>query len=231
MKSKLVFLSLVLFCCLFVSCQSKPEDHYNSAIALAKNNDYKLAIKELDEAIAQKSDYAQAYLERGKYRLANQDYSEANGDTSYLSKMFSLSVKDFTDAMKYDTNLTKEAILGRGNCYFILKSYKNAITDFNNLLKSDSTNKQIIGVLVWSKLYMKDTVGAKDLLDRVIALAPNDAENYYGRAMQRLLSFNNKVGACEDLNKAEALYSDKEKYLVKDLIGNIKVLQKINCNK
>lgn len=231
MKSKSIFFYLASFCfCLLLSCTSRPEEHYNSALVLANNNEYKHAIKELDKAIAKKSNYALAYLKRGMFRLANQDFNETKGDTSYLINTYLRSVQDFTQAMKYDTSLTKEALYGRGNCYFILKSYKNTINDFNILLKRDSTNKEIIQTLVWSKLNLKDTVDAKNLLDRVIELAPNDAENYFIRATQRIISFNNKAGACEDLSKAEELYNDKEKYVVKNMIGIIKNLQEINCN-
>ena len=233
MKGKSLISVSIIAAFVFISCQSNPEEHFNKAMELSKNKEYQLAVEELDKAISQKSDYAQAYLERGKLRSNNLDYTEAKGDVAYLNNVYQLSIDDFTKAIKYDSSLTKEAMISRGYAFVALKDYKNAIVDFEQVLKKDELNKKIIGIAVSCKLFLEDTTGAKILLDNIISKNSNDAENYYARAYHRLTSFNDKVGGCEDLKKASELYSPTVDYTYKEinLKEEIEKLIKVNCIK
>jgi len=220
-----------LLAALLLSCQVTPEEHLNRAKFLIEKKEYKLAINELNDAISKKPDYAEAYLERGKCRMFNHDYSEAKGDTSYLTKMFLLAVEDFTKAIELNPSLRNEALDYRGGAYYLVKNYNKAIEDFESLLKSDSTNYRNISMLSVLKIFNKDTLGVIKLHDDLIKKYPQNAELYYARANSRLVSLNDKKGGCEDLLLAEKLFNQGKEYYDKTLIESIKKLQQINCNK
>lgn len=222
---------ILLITALLLSCQVTPEEHLSRAKFLMEKKEYKLAINELNDAISQKPDYAEAYLERGKCRMFNHDYSEAKGDTSYLNRMFLLAADDFTRAMELNPSFRNEALDYRGGAYYLAKHYTRAIEDFESLLKSDSTNYRNISMLSALKIFNKDTLGVIKLHDDLIKKYPQNAELYYARATSRLVSLKDKKGGCEDLFVAEKLYNSKTKYYNKSLIENINKLQQINCNK
>lgn len=224
------FLTLLLVIIL-ISCQVSPEENLNRAKFLIQKKEYKLAINELNDAISKRPDYAEAYLERGKCRMFNHDYSEAKGDTSYLNKMFLLAAEDFTRAMELNPSIKNEALDYRGGVYYLLKNYKKGAEDFESLLKSDSTNYRYISMLSALKIFNKDTLGVIKLHDDLIKKHPQNAELYYARATSRLVSLNDKKGGCEDLLLAEKLYNAKTEYYNKTLMESIKKLQQINCNK
>lgn len=221
----------LLLAAFLLSCQVTPEEHLSRAKFLLEKKEFKLAINELNDAISKKPDYAEAYLERGKCRIFNHDYSEAKGDTSYLTKMFLLAADDFTRAIELNPSLKNEALELRGGVYSLVKNFNRAIEDFESLLKNDSTNVKIIAMLSIVKEWNRDTVGVLKLHDDLIKMYPQNAEMYYGRAFQRLVFLKDKTGACEDLIKAEKLYNTETKYYDKYLIESIKKLKQINCNK
>lgn len=221
----------LLLATFLLSGQITPEEHLGRAKFLMEKKEYKLAINELNDAISKKPDYAAAYLERGKCRMFNHDYSEAKGDTSYLTKMFLLAEEDFTRAIELNPSLRNEALDYRGGVYYLSKNYKRATEDYESLLKSDSTNYRIISMLSVFKIVNKDTFGVIKLHDELIKKYPKNAELYYARATSRLVYLNDKKGGCEDLVVAEKLYNQETDYYNKSLIENIKKLQRINCNK
>ncbi|MFH1195456.1 MAG: hypothetical protein V1720_07065 [bacterium] len=226
--NKIIFLVLPV---LLLSCNQTTEEHYTKSIELAKEKEHKAAIEELDKVIEMKPDFAQAYLDRGNYRMANQDYSEAEGDTNYLNKIFELEIKDFTKAIELDPNLKIEALRGRAFAFYNLQNYKNASGDYSAILKEDSTKKDMVRMLAWCHIKLADTLSAKILLDRMIEVEPDNAENYYNRAFQRLMAFKDKTGACEDLEKAATLYDPEEYYTIFTLNEQIEKLMGINCPK
>lgn len=202
---------------------------------LVKSKDFNSAVIELDKAIEINPNFAKAYLDRGRFRF-NQQYFEtivksSSGDSVKHDQLFESSIKDFNKVIELDKNLVADALIGRGNAYLALKFYNKAISDFEEVLKKDSTNKQITWITIHCKSLLKDSVGAKLLLNRTIKINPNDAENYYNRAVYELTMFNDKNGACEDLSRANKLYNEREKYLSRDLKLEIEKLIKINCTK
>jgi tetratricopeptide (TPR) repeat protein len=236
MVKKLVFVVVIISCCLVLnSCQKTADEHYNNAIEFFKSKDFSSAINELDKAIEINPNFAKAYLDRGRFRF-NLQFKGAivktdPDDSAKFRQLYESSIKDFSKAMELDKNLKTDALIGRGNAYLSLKFYNKAISDFEDVLKKDSTNKQIVWITVTSKFMLKDSVGGKLLLNRMIKINPNDAENYYNRAVYELIMFNDKNGACEDLNQANKLYNANEKYLAGDLKAEIEKLIKINCTK
>ena len=221
----------LLLAAFLLSCQITPEEHLGRAKFLMEKKEYKLAINELNDAILKKPDYAEAYLERGKCRMFNHDYSESKGDTSYLTKMFLLAAEDFTRAIELNPSLKNEALEYRGGIYSLVKNFNRAIEDFESLLKHDSTNVKIIAMLSIVKEFNRDTAGVLKLHDDLIKKYPQNAELYYGRAFQKLVFLKDKTSACEDLAIAKKLFNPETKYYDKSLIENINKLQQINCNK
>lgn len=214
-----------------LSCQMTPEENFNRAKYLIQKKEYKLAINELNEAISKKPDYSEAYLEKGKCRIFNPDYYEANGDTSYINSMYRFAVDDFTKAIELNPSLRNEALEYRSGAYLLAKNYTKASEDLESLLKNDSSNVKNIAMLSIVKELNRDTLGVLKLHDSIIKKYPLNAEHYYGRAWHRLALHNDKKGACRDLLMAENLYNSEIKYYDKFLIENIKKLQQINCNK
>ncbi|MCF8355617.1 MAG: tetratricopeptide repeat protein [Melioribacteraceae bacterium] len=236
MLKKIYFITILFTTSLIIiSCGKTTNEHYEKSQELAEAKNFKAAIMELNDAIEIDPNFAEAYLDRARYRF-NLGYFEAASKThsedldKYEMELKS-SIKDFDKAKELDSNLTEEALTGRGNVYMELKNYNKALSDFEEILKIDSTNKQINGIAVHCKLLLKDTIGAKSLVDGIIRISPNDAENYYNRAVLQLTTFNNKDGACEDLEKAKGLYNEEDKYLSQNLKGEIEKLIEINCTK
>jgi tetratricopeptide (TPR) repeat protein len=222
------FAAITVF--ILISCQSTPEEHFNRAKDLIKIGEYNLAIKELNDAITKKSDYAAAYLERGKSILSIKDYSYSKGDTNYFANKLLSAADDFTRAIELSNNLKAEALDLRSSIYWMRKEYKKAEADLESLLSIDSSNYRIITILANAKVMLGDSSGVKNLFDAIIKREPENAEAYYGRALGRLVLLNDKKGGCEDLNKAEKLYNPNKKYSTNFLLPQMKELKRINCN-
>jgi tetratricopeptide (TPR) repeat protein len=194
-----------------------------------EKKEYKLAINELNDAISKEPDYAEAYLERGKCILSNHVYSEV--DSSLTRNKFQLAISDFTKAIDLNPDLMNEALHLRSNIYWITQDYKKAETDLEELLKIDSTKYSVISLLANTKSKLGDTEGAKKLFDSIIKKDPLNSESYFGRALWKLLNYNDKKGGCKDLAEAERLYDNNSIYSTNFLLDRIHELQKINCNK
>jgi len=230
-----IVIMIISISLLLNSCQQTADEHYNKAMEFAQSKNFSLAVIELDKAIELNPNFAKAYLERGKYRFNLQDHrtviKSSSIDSVKIKSLFKSSINDFTKAMELDSALMKDALVGRGHAFGALKDYSNAVADFEEVLKKDETNKQLTWLTIHLTLTMKDTVRTKALMGQIISVSPNDAENYYLRATYKLTAFNDKIGACEDLNRAKELFSENEKYLSKNLKAEIEEITKINCTK
>ena len=89
---------------------------------------YPEAIRDLNKALELKTDYSDAYYNRGlaNYFLAkqNQDAGNMNDAMNY----YELSIRDNSDAIKYNPKLAR-AYYNRSGNYFILKKYDEALQD------------------------------------------------------------------------------------------------------
>jgi tetratricopeptide (TPR) repeat protein len=231
MRERLILIVFIISVGLVItSCQKSAEEHFTKALDYQKIKDYKSAVEELNSAIEKNPNFAKAYLERGRIRFTL-DYKRVMENLISSDEAYKLSIKDFTKAIELDKNYNEDVLIGRGFAYVSIKNYKMALEDFEEVLERDSSNKQAIANIVMCKVQLKEIDGAKIFLDRIIAMNPNDAVNYYGRATYRLTSFNDKTGGCEDLKRAQELYSTSQKYLANNLKEEIEKLIKINCKK
>ncbi|MBK6447155.1 MAG: tetratricopeptide repeat protein [Bacteroidetes bacterium] len=89
---------------------------------------YQQAIQDLNKAIELKTDYADAYYNRGLayYFIAKQNQDAGKSDDA--SRYYSLSIQDNSEAIKYKPNLAR-AYFNRSGNYFILKQFDLALTD------------------------------------------------------------------------------------------------------
>ncbi|MBL0267100.1 MAG: tetratricopeptide repeat protein [Chitinophagaceae bacterium] len=87
---------------------------------------YPEAIRDLNKALELKTDYSDAYYNRGlaNYFLAkqNQDAGNMNEAMNY----YELSIRDNSDAIKYNPQLAR-AYYNRSGNYFILKKIRSGI--------------------------------------------------------------------------------------------------------
>ena len=100
---------------------------------------YQQAIQDLNKAIELKTDYADAYYNRGLayYFIAKQNQDAGKSDDA--SRYYSLSIQDNSEAIKYKPNLAR-AYYNRSGNYFILKQFDLALTD---VLKSKELGMEV----------------------------------------------------------------------------------------
>ena len=106
-----------------------PEAINNRGLAYLSKGDFKRAIDDFSAAIANKPDYAEAYFNR----------ATANG-TQNVSK--DLIFADYAQAIKYKPNYA-EAFRDRGNLFFSVEDYDQAISDYNEARKQISDDGKL----------------------------------------------------------------------------------------
>jgi len=241
MRKVFVSFALISTFILLQSCQKTADEYYNSANKLVEEKKLESsiqAISDLDKAISLNSKFAKAYLLRGKTKFFiyfPQKVIKEQGKTELLKNFkidFTIDeiLSDLEDALKYDKHLKINVLIEKGHIYLADKNYELAFKDFEAILEMEPNNRVAANSAIMSKFFMNDTLGGKILLDQLIAQNPNDAQNYYNRAVRRLINLNDKKGACEDLNKALELYDENEKYLYENFNAELNKLLKINCN-
>jgi tetratricopeptide (TPR) repeat protein len=138
--------------------------YYNRGLAYYNNNkDYDRAIADYTQAIRLKSDYVDAYNNRGvayankkDYDKAIEDYTQAirlnpdfaraknnlvsayhnRGLAYYNQKDYDRAIADYTQAIRLDPD-DAVAYYNRGNAYYVKKDYNRAITDYEAALRND----------------------------------------------------------------------------------------------
>ncbi len=126
---------------------------YNLGNARLKAKDYKGAIQNYSEAIKLDPEFTSAYNNRckawslsGTQNKAIDDCSKAimldenyikayynRGYAYYLGEEFDKAIQDLSVVLKHEND--KDAILLRGNSYYLLQDYNNAINDYKLLIK------------------------------------------------------------------------------------------------
>lgn len=115
MRFKLLVLVLS-FCILGpVSASGKLDSCMSKGIALSQQKNYKNAILEFDNCISQKSNYAEAYFQRGTCYL--------------LLNKHNIALVDFNQALRLDSSLY-EAYYNRALAEHAIKNYTFSEADF-----------------------------------------------------------------------------------------------------
>ena len=123
------------------------------------NTDYQSAISEYTRAIEIKSNFAEAYNNRGNanimmknFQQAAQDYQSALrlnrvdariynnlGSAYYVMKDYNSAVKEYTNAINLDPNF-ENAYVNRAYSYYYLNQFQNALEDAKKVLSLNPAN-------------------------------------------------------------------------------------------
>jgi len=114
---------LIVSLLIVLGCDSTtPEEYFDSAYAHIENEEYSLAIIELDKALEKRPDFRPALIQRGYCKLQ-------------LADEFS-AIDDFMTLLKYDPDNTL-ALYNLGACYYNLNQFNEAISYYSLALKTD----------------------------------------------------------------------------------------------
>jgi tetratricopeptide (TPR) repeat protein len=174
------------------SRQERAMTHYNWGNEFSGNSEYKLAIVEYNGTIELMPDYYRAYYRRGNAYYMTGDHHKA--------------INDYNKALKLMPNYP-EAYFNRGIAYFnrgrMIRSVddvKNAIADFEAVLRIEPNNAQ-------AKQYLEM---ARRFLDELI---PHPARNRSVRRVPRNTSIT--IYTYTDENKNPRIELDEQKSALK----------------
>jgi tetratricopeptide (TPR) repeat protein len=214
-----------------LSAQDKSEDFLKQGLAKLNKGDYKESIKDFDEAIRLKPDYADAYCNRGraKYYLDDKggaikdldeairlkpDYSLAyngRGISKFYSGNKQEAMKDYDKAIQINKNWGSLgpwiAHWNRGRAKLDSGDNQEAIQDFDEAIRLKSDSAEVYNDRGLVKSILDDKSGAIKDFDEAIRLKPNLANAYYLRGNTKSNS-GDKQGAIKDLDEAIRLEPD-----------------------
>jgi tetratricopeptide (TPR) repeat protein len=180
--------------------QSKGEAYINkiSAIAMINQNSeerpeiYTKSITYLSDCLKYYPKDHEAYFYRGLARMSLKKNSEA--------------INDYTKAIQLNSiSPFINAYYNRAICKIELKQYKEALKDLEMVKKWDPYTKDLIYTFFGKcNFYLGNIDEAKKNVDQAIKSYPGVYDNFYTRGLIKLKE-NDKVGACEDFNKAKQL--------------------------
>jgi tetratricopeptide (TPR) repeat protein len=182
----------------------------------------------LDRALAINPNLAEAYYYKGLFfRLKNEEQKaihfltrciekdktyiaafSVRGDLWYRNGKFEASIPDFNEVIKAFPD-DEYAFIGRGNAHRNIGKYKEAINDYTEALRQNNLNDVALHGRAMCKFQIGEFRSAIVDYSRAIELNPLK-ETYFNRAFARL-AFNDKIGACEDFQKAADMGLSKAK--------------------
>lgn len=130
---------------------------------------------------------AKEYFDRGISKEAKKDYKGA--------------IKEFKKATTEDANYAT-AYFKMGICQMALRDYNSAVEDFDNAIRIDSKNAETYEKRAVSLISLQKYEEALLDLDKVIEVDPTTPDIFIFRGLLRVET-GNKIGACEDFNKAK----------------------------
>ena len=201
--------------------------YYGYGMALRKSKDYYDAIDAFSKAISLRSNYAEAYFQRGNatyentedYETANKDYEKAlsinpemeNTKSAVYAEMF------FQASMEVDWENQDERILmlgraishnpdrkdlylERGIAFYYTNDYEKALSDLNRAIEIDDRYEDAF----WQRISIYESQGKYDqaLADyaKMISFDPTDAGLYYSRGNIYYYNLKNYSKAIEDFS-------------------------------
>lgn len=203
-----------------------PEFFYYRARLMFAGKEYKKALSLASYAIEENKKYTDAYLLKAEIRFAMKDYNYALKELNDAEKTIpadkpnyglyktrakaKFEVQDYKGAVT-DWNVyidanpkEEEALISRAAAKINSRDFTGAIIDLDEAAKLSPKNPVIYNYRGLAKGENKQMVeGLKDL-DYAIKLKFNYAPAYVNRAALRFAS-KDKRGACQDLEKADAL--------------------------
>ncbi len=154
-----------------------------------KKNDLQGAIDEYTKAL--QADAGNTYLhgKRGDLRSKMNDYRGA--------------IEDFTKVLERIQDATY--YYQRGICFYMLKSYTEALADFDATVKDmPDISYELYFFRGNIKFKLQDVKGSIDEYTKSIEMRPGYAKAYYNRGVSKYFS-DQKAEACKDITKAKEL--------------------------
>ena len=155
--------------------------------------DYIGALENYKKSIALNPDNAEAYFNRGVFRL-------------HTLKDYEGAITDFTKSIKLNPDY-KEAYFERAIAKEDLLDYAGAITDYTTVITLNPDYAEAYNNRGCIKFIQKDYTAAMVDLTKAITLNPDDAEVYRGRGFLKY-SMEDFAGAITDYTKAIELNPD-----------------------
>jgi S1-C subfamily serine protease len=180
----------------------KAEEYFEIAKKKQLGGDNQGALVDYNRAIAIKSDYARAYVNRGlvKYKL-----NDNNGAMQDYNRAISLKSNYIKIDYLYIVYLNRGVLKGDK-----LNDINGALADYNQaiaLKPNYATAYDNRGVLKEDKL--NDINGALADYNQAIALKPDYATAYNNRARLKKYKLNDINGAMQDFRQAQRLYKQQ----------------------
>ena len=130
---------------------------------------------------------AKEYFDGGILKETKKDYKGA--------------IKEFKKATTEDANYAT-AYFKKGICQMALRDYNSAVEDFDNVIRIDSRNAEAYLKRAVSLISLQKYQQALLDLDKVIVVDSTTPDIFIFRGLLREET-GNKIGACEDFNKAK----------------------------
>ena len=165
------------------------EQYLDAGQRLLKATRYPEAIIALDHAISLQKNLAEAYLRRGRAKLANGDPQSAIGD---FNKFLQLRPGNAT------------AVLERAAAYLQQEDYKNVLADTNQAIAWDPKLSYAYALRGTAFRAMGNLPQAVEAFSRAVELAP-ELDNYFQRASTYQLMGEHRL-ALSDLDQVITLY-------------------------
>ncbi len=201
--SRIGTISLLLCCFLTINVRVWTQDadqHYRSSLDYSEKGAYQQALHTIDKAIAIDSTKAEYFLQRAsiEFHLGSYDNTIKDcyttlrlkpdipevymlrGKVCIVTKSYGPAILFFGKTLKYtDKNdLRFEAYLNRGNAYFLIQRYNDALNDFNEAFTIDNSSVDVLLPLSMTYLRLKNTDQAMTVLNRAIIVNPDYAPAY-----------------------------------------------------
>lgn len=106
--------------------------------------------------------------------------------------------------------------ISRGSAYFDLKQYDKAISNYTMAIKLSPKNEEPYAYRGRAYYEIDSLNNSKVDFDKSITLNKNFGYAYSNRALLKFTKLNDKIGGCEDLNKAAELGDVNAKSHLKD---------------
>ncbi len=171
------------------------------------------SIADASNAIEMKSDYLEAYKERGKTYLKIREDEKA--------------ILDFSTIIEFDPR-DKDAYFYRGLAYAILDRCKEAISDYTSYIKEDKDNEIVYSSRAECYLQEKDNKKAVRDAEKAIQINPNYESAYLVLGQAQIANKRIEQGCATfrgvcPLANCVPVYMKKEKQICEKLVRDSKV--------
>lgn len=171
------------------------EAYHRRSVCYSEKKEYDLAIKDLNQYIKLQPNRSRSYLWRAEAKVQKGDYKDA--------------LSDINLAIKTSPEKAGEFILYRGDLYLRLKEFKNALADYDALLKLNALDDTI-----WLRkgnilMTLADYKGACQAYTKTIALTEDEGATAYLARAKAFDKLGKSKEAEKDREKAAQLQSKK----------------------